>query len=96
MNAMDDPRLEANALREKLLDIVAKEGMVERADLVDDAELDALGIKSADFVLVLMEIESEYGVYLSIDGELSEARTVGAMLEVVTRQIMEHHKKASS
>lgn len=93
---MDHARLEGGALREKLLDIVAEEGMVDRAALVDDAELDALGIKSADFVLVLMAIESEFGVYLSVDGELSEARTVGAMLDVVVRQINEHQKKAAS
>ncbi len=93
---MGDARPEEAALREKLLQIVAEEGMVDRAKLVDEAELDALGIKSADFVLVLMAIESEFGVYLSVDGELSEARTVGMLLEVVTRQIEEHNQKAAS
>lgn len=93
---MDNTRLEGDALRERLLDIVAEEGMVDRAKLVDGAELDALGVKSADLVLVLMAIEADFGVYLSVDGELSEARTIGAMLEVVTRQIMEHNQRAAS
>jgi acyl carrier protein len=93
---MDNTRLEGNDLRERLLDIVAEEGMVDRAKLVDNAELDALGIKSADLVLVLMAIEGDFGVYLSVDGELSEARTVGAMLQAVTRQIMEHNQRAAS
>jgi acyl carrier protein len=92
---MDHSRLEGNALRERLLDIVAEEGMVDRAKLVDDAELDALGVKSADLVLVLMAIEGDFGVYLSVDGELSEARTIGAMLEAVTKQIMEHNRRAA-
>jgi acyl carrier protein len=93
---MDNSRLEGNALRERLLDIVAEEGMVDRAKLVDDAELDALGIKSVDLVLVLMAIEGDFGVYLSVDGELSEARTIGAMLDVVTKQIMEHNEGTAS
>ena len=44
----------------------------------------------------LLAIESEFGVYLSVDGELSEARTVGALLDIVVRQIEEHNQKAAS
>ena len=50
-NVMDVARLEPKALRLRLLDIVAKEGMVDRSKLDDDVELDALGIEFVDAVI---------------------------------------------
>lgn len=68
------------AIEERLLTIVSREGLVERAKLVPDATLDSLGIASADVIVMLMAIEEEFGVYIPVDGSLSDSKTVGEFL----------------
>ncbi|WP_306028525.1 acyl carrier protein [Stappia sp. MMSF_3263] len=77
------------ATLERLLDLVAKEGMVEREMLTADATFDDLGIQSADMVVILMAIEEEFGVYIPVDGDLAEARTVGDFLKVLAARMKE-------
>ena len=72
---------------ERLLDIVAKEGMVDRGALAMDAPLEAVGVKSADVVMILIAIEEEFGVYISVDSELSEIRTVGELIRTVAARV---------
>lgn len=55
------------AMLDKLLDIVAKEGMVDREKLSLDSSLDSLGVKSVDVVVVLMAVEEQFGVYIPVD-----------------------------
>ena len=74
---------------ERLLDLVAKEGMVERDALKPDASFEDLGIESADMVVILMAIEEEFGVYIPVDGELAEATTVGDFLKVLSERMKE-------
>ena len=77
------------ATLDRLLDLVAKEGMVEREKLKADATFEELGIQSADMVVVLMAIEEEFGVYIPVDGELAEATTVGDFLKVLSERMKE-------
>jgi acyl carrier protein len=60
----------------RLLDVIAKEGMVDRDKLSLDATLDGLGLKSADVVVVLMAVEEQFGVYIPLDDTLSEAKNL--------------------
>lgn len=78
---------------DRLLDIVAREGMVEREKLTMDAALDTLGVQSADIVVILMTIEDEFEVYISIDDELSEATTVGDLVAVVAARIEKNQER---
>ena len=70
-------------IEERLLAIVAKEGLVDRDKISLDAPLDGLGIKSADVVVILMAIEEEFGAYIPVDGALSEAKPVKDLLEAL-------------
>src|SRR5260370_17404700 len=65
---------------EKLLAIISKEGMVDRDKLAMDASLDTLGVVSADVVVILLAIEEEFGVYIPVDSELSDVKTVGGLV----------------
>jgi acyl carrier protein len=67
-------------IEEKLLAIVAREGLIDRSRLMPEATLDSLGIASADVIVILMAIEEEFGVYVPVDGSLSDSRTVGEFL----------------
>ncbi len=83
-------------LRRQLLAIVAEEGLVESREVGVDERLDELGIQSADFVMILMAIEEKFGVYIPVDESLTEAKTVGDLLDVVCRHIADHRAKVAS
>jgi acyl carrier protein len=83
-------------LRGQLLKIVADEGMVQTKDIRAEDRLDELGIQSADFVMILMAIEEKFGVYVPVDESLTEAKTVGELLDVVCRHIDEHRREVAS
>lgn len=83
-------------LRAQLLKIVADEGMVQNKEIRAEDRLDELGIQSADFVMILMAIEEKFGVYVPVDESLTEAKTVGELLDVVCRHVAEHRRKVPS
>jgi acyl carrier protein len=67
----------SDEIEDRLLAIVSREGLIDRAKLAPDATLDSLGIASADVIVILMAVEEEFGAYIPVDGSLSDARTVG-------------------
>ena len=76
-------------LESDLLDLVAEEAMVDRSVLSADAKLEELDIASADFVMILMAIEEKFDVYISVDSEMSEMKTVQDLLDLATKKIAE-------
>ena len=77
------------ALLAQLMEIVSKEAMIEPDKLKPDTLLEELDIQSADYVMILMAVEEKFGVYVSVDSDLSEARTVGELAQFVARKIKE-------
>jgi|GEM_PF-372403 len=79
----DDPRVG------EILDIVAKEGSVDRALLTPDASIESLGIASLDMVQAIFEIEARFDVEIPVaanDGG-AEFATVGDLLRHVLAAI---------
>lgn len=76
-------------LHSDLLDLVAEEAMVDRAELNPAANLEDLDIASADFVMILMAIEEKYGAYISVDSDIAEMKTVQDLLDLATSKISE-------
>jgi len=84
----DEPQVELSPeMIEKIMGIVEKEGLVDRAKLTPDATLESLGIKSADMVMILMALEEQFGSYIPIDGPLTEAKTVEDFLRAIAPHI---------
>ncbi|WP_172293103.1 acyl carrier protein [Pseudoruegeria sp. HB172150] len=79
----------SETLEDDLLDLVAEEGMIERAALDREANLADLNIASADFIMILMAIEEKYGVYISVDNEVADLQTVQDLLTVASKKIRE-------
>lgn len=77
-------------LTEELLAMVAQEGMIEVSEIAPEKRLDELDIQSADFVMILMAIEEQYGAYISIDNELTDVETVQDLLDLAITKIEEH------
>lgn len=88
---MDDVSSPASPeLVQRLLDIVAKEGMVDRATLSLDAPLDSIGLVSADVVVILLAIEEEFGVYVPVDTGLADAKTLDDLVTALANHIASH------
>jgi acyl carrier protein len=83
-------------LIEEMLDIVAREAMIERTKLALDTRLKELDIQSADFVMILMAVEEKFGTYISVDSEFSDVETVGDLVRIVSAKIEKAGKGASA
>lgn len=84
---------EKTDLSQELLELVAREGMVDISEIKPESKLEDLDIQSADFVMILMALEEEYGVYISVDNELSDVKTVQDLLTLAQSKIEEHQKE---
>jgi acyl carrier protein len=85
-------KAETSDYRTRLLDIIAREGLVDAGRLVPDVTLDELGIKSADVVMILMVIEEEFDAYIPVDDALSNAKT----LEDLLNALLPHLSKSAA
>lgn len=74
-------------LVDTILDIVASEAQIDREALQPDTSLEELSIQSADYVMILLAIEEKFGIYMSVDSELTDARTIGDLLTIVVDKI---------
>lgn len=83
-------------LSKDLQELVAREGMVDISDISPESRLEDLDIQSADFVMILMALEEEYGVYISVDNELTDVETVQDLLTLAQEKIDEHRKEAEA
>lgn len=83
-------------ISQNLLELVAREGMVDISEIKVESRLEDLDIQSADFVMILMALEEEYGVYISVDNELSDVETVQDLLNLAQAKIEEHQKEANA
>ena len=91
-----DMSTEKTDISQELLELVAREGMVDVSDVTPESRLEDLDIQSADFVMILMALEEEYGVYISVDNELSDVQTVQDLLSLAQAKIEEGKKDAEA
>lgn len=74
------------ATESELLDLMAKEAIVDRELLVRDATLENLGVSSMDVMTTVFEIEEKYGV--SIEGDdMPAIKTVGDLTDFLLERI---------
>ena len=69
-----------------LLDLIAKEALVERDKLVRDAALADLGVSSLDLITLLFELEERYNVVVE-EAELEPMTTVGELADFLVARI---------
>lgn len=96
MSQTETHEIHWSAVEQQIAQIVAKEAMVDISAVTPETKLEALGIKSADFVMILMDIEEQFGIYISVDEELSSLETVSQFMSMITRRIEENAGKAGS
>lgn len=74
-------------IRARVLDIVVREGMIDRENLVGTATLDDVGVQSIDMVIILNAIEDEFGIYIPIDQTLNDVRDVDGLVNAIVQLI---------
>lgn len=72
----------------RLLDIIAAEGLVDRAALSLDAGLEDINLTADDLILIGNAIEREFDSELSPnDTELHQVTTVRGLVELIARRV---------
>jgi acyl carrier protein len=80
-------------LFDEIIEVICKEGMVDREKVTPDATIESLDLKSIDIVMILTAIEEKFDVYIPMDGSFQDAKTVQDLIDALTTHI-EKEKKA--
>lgn len=79
-------------LTRDLIEVIAKEGMVDMAGVAPDTTLASLNIASVDYMMILAAIEEKFSVYIPMDESLAEVKDVGGLLGVLKQRILAEKK----
>lgn len=88
----DTSALGDDQLTRDLIEVIAKEGMVNLDGVGPDTTLESLNIASVDYMMILAAIEEKFSVYVPMDESLAEVKTVGGLISV----LREHIQKAQA
>ena len=73
---METKALDQTELANQIIDVIVKEGMVDREKVTLDATIESLDLKSIDIVMILTAIEEKFDVYIPMDGPSMRQRTL--------------------
>lgn len=88
----ENPRDKAKLIDE-IVDVIAAEGMVDRAKITPDATIESLDLKSVDIIMVLTALEEKFDVYIPMDGALQEAKNIKGLIEALADHIQKEREK---
>ena len=88
----ENPRDKAKLIDE-IVDVIAAEGMVDRAKITPDATIESLDLKSVDIIMVLTALEEKFDVYITMDGALQEAKNIKGLIEALADHIQKEREK---
>ena len=72
----------------QLVEVIAKEGMVDLTDVGPDTTLESLNIASVDYMMILAAVEEKFSVYVPMDESLAQVKDVGGLLAVLKERIL--------
>ncbi|MCI0467232.1 MAG: phosphopantetheine-binding protein [Beijerinckiaceae bacterium] len=90
-SALDNPDLAS-----QIIDVIVKEGMVDREKATLDATIESLDLKSIDIVMILTAIEEKFDVYIPMDGPFHEARNIGDLINAIAASIVKEKSKPNA
>lgn len=67
---------------DQILDIIAEEVPIDRADLKPEATLEALNIASLDMISVMFALEDKFGVIIE-QADVADVKTLAEFITVV-------------
>lgn len=76
---------------DRLLQIIADEGLVDRSKLEPHAQLDEIGVSADDLVLIGNAIEREFDRDILSDDEVEKCVTVRELVSLFAKRISEQN-----
>ncbi len=70
-------------LAARVLDVIAREGGIDRTKLVPEATLDQLEVASIGVVMILNGLEQEFDIVFPMDDSIADVRTVRDLVTLV-------------
>ncbi len=83
-------------LAQQIIDVIAREGMVDRAKITAEATLEDLGLQSIDMVMILNGIEEKFDIYVPMDESIQKIANVGDVIDVVSGLVQASGKQGQS
>jgi acyl carrier protein len=80
-------------LVEDIIEVIVKEGMVDRDKVRPDATIESLDLKSIDIVMILTAIEEKFDVYIPMDGSFQDAKDVQGLIDAIAVHILKEKDK---
>ncbi len=85
---METKTLDHTELANQIIDVIVKEGMVDREKATLDATIESLDLKSIDIVMILTAIEEKFDVYIPMDGPFHEAKNIRDLIDAIAAYII--------
>jgi acyl carrier protein len=86
--------LDQTELVNQIIDVIVKEGMVDRDKVTLDATIESLDLKSIDIVMILTAIEEKFDVYIPMDGPFHEAKDIKSLIDAIAAYIIKEKEKS--
>jgi len=80
-------------LVDEIIEVIVKEGMVDRDKVQPDATIESLDLKSIDIVMILTAIEEKFDVYIPMDGSFQDAKDVQGLIDAIAVHIQKEKEK---
>jgi acyl carrier protein len=74
-----------DGMLEKIIEVIAVEGAVDRGLITPTATLETIGIASMDVVMILMGLEEVLDAYIPMNTDLSSARNLAELVDAALR-----------
>ena len=85
---METKALDHTELANQIIEVIVKEGMVDREKATLDATIESLDLKSIDIVMILTAIEEKFDVYIPMDGPFHEAKNIRDLIDAIAAYII--------
>ncbi len=80
---MEAKNPDQTGLVDQIIDVIVKEGMIDRDKVQPDATIESLGLKSIDIVMILTALEEKFDVYIPMDGPFHDAKDVKSLIDAM-------------
>lgn len=85
---METKDLDKTELVNEIVDVIVKEGMIDRDKVTPDATIESLDLKSIDIVMILTAIEEKFDVYIPMDGPFHDAKDIKGLIDAIAAYII--------
>lgn len=85
---METKALDQTELVNQIVDVICKEGMIDRDKVTPDATIESLDLKSIDIVMILTAIEDKFDVYIPMDGPFHDAKDIKSLIDAIAAYII--------